>query len=93
MESKPLPQLRPSPPLPRAPDRDRQRLALPDENDEALAARHPRVNQVPLKHRVMLGDEGDHDGRVLRPLALVDRRLIGQHQLIEPARADVTLRC
>jgi hypothetical protein len=31
--------------------------------------------------------DGDHDGRVLRPLALVDRRGIGRHQRVEPTEA------
>ena len=44
-------------------------------------------------HGVMLGAERDHNGWVLRALALVNRRRIGQHQLIKPARADVTLQC
>ncbi len=36
-----------------------------------------------LQHRVVLGAERDHDGRVLRALALVDGRRVGEHQLIE----------
>ena len=54
IESEPLSQLQPSPPLSRSLDGDRQRLPLPDENDEALAPRHARVDQVSLQHRVVL---------------------------------------
>ena len=54
---------------------------------QLLAARHPRVDQVPLQHRVVLGAERDHDGGVLRALALVNRRRVGQYQLIEFAKA------
>ena len=42
--------------------RDRQRLPLPDEDDEALAARHPCIDEVSLEHRVVLGAERDYDG-------------------------------
>ena len=44
-------------PSPRSLDGDCQGLPLPDEDDKALAARHPRVDQVPLQHRVMLSAE------------------------------------
>ena len=53
MTPEPLPQLRPPPPSPRSLNSDRQRLPLPDEHDETLAAGHPRVDQVPLQHRVV----------------------------------------
>ena len=35
----------------------------------------------------MLCCQGDHHGRVFRALALVDRRRVGEHQLIEFAKA------
>jgi len=50
----PIPQLRPPPPRPRSLDSDRQCLPLPDEHHQALTARNPRVDQVPLQHRVVL---------------------------------------
>src|SRR5208282_1812363 len=79
----PLPQLRPPPPCPRSLDGDRQCLSLSDEHHQPLAARHAGVDQVPLQHRVMLGAERNHDGWVLRSLALVDRRRVGKNQLVE----------
>jgi ATP-dependent DNA ligase len=39
---------------------------LPDEDDEALAARHSRVDQVPLQHRVVLYRQGNDNGRIFR---------------------------
>jgi hypothetical protein len=68
-------------------DGNRQCLPLADEHHQALTARHPRVDQVPLQHRVVLGAERDHYGWVLRALALVNCRRVGQHQLIEFAKA------
>src|SRR5438105_1201220 len=62
------------------PDRNRERLPLPDEYDKALPARHPRVDEVPLEHRVVLSAERDHDGWVFRALALVDCGRIGKHR-------------
>jgi len=35
----------------------------------------------------MLGGQRDHHGRVFRALALVDRRRIGEHKLVELAKA------
>src|SRR5437868_549376 len=88
----PLPQLRPPPPRPASLDRNSERLPLPDQHDEALAACHPRVDQVPLQHRVVLRRQRDDHSRVFRALALVDGRRIGQHQLIQLTKAvsDVT---
>src|SRR6516164_1980218 len=83
----PFPQLRPSTPRPCPLDGDRQCLPLPNKDHQTLAARHPRVDQVSLQHRVVLSAERDHDGRVFRTLALVNRRRVGQHQLIEFAKA------
>src|SRR5271165_86889 len=84
---KPLPQFRPPPPSPRSLDSDRQRLPLPDEHHQALPARHARIDQVPLQHWVVLRRQRDDHSRVFRPLALVDCCRIGQHQLIELAKA------
>jgi hypothetical protein len=45
------------------------------------------MDQVPLQHRIVLSAEGDYDGRVFRALALVDRRCVGKHELVEFAEA------
>jgi len=63
-----------------------ERLPLPEEDYEAFAARHSRVDQVPPQRRVMLGAERDHDGWVFRTLALVDRRCVRKHQFVEFAK-------
>src|SRR5262249_12854049 len=72
----PFAQFRPPPPFPRSLHGDRQRLPLSDQHHQPLAARHPRVNQIPLQHRVVLGAEWDDDRGVFRPLTLVDCRRI-----------------
>ena len=51
-----IPVLSTTVPSPRSLDRDRQCPPLPDQRNQPLAARHPRVDQVPLQHRVMLFD-------------------------------------
>src|SRR5271156_471179 len=86
MRCQPLSQLGPSPSCLCPLDRDRQRLALPDQDDQTLASRYSRVDQVPLQHRVMLHGQRDHDSRVLRTLAFVDRRRVGEHQFVEFAK-------
>jgi hypothetical protein len=83
----PLPQLRPSPPRSASLDRDSERLSLPDEHHQALAARHSRVNQIPLQHRVVLRRQRDDHSRVFRTLTLVDRRCVSKYQLIQLAKA------
>src|SRR6516165_2338120 len=84
---KPLAQLRPPPPCPRSFNSDGQCLPLPYKDDEALAAGHPRIDQVALQHRVVLGRQRDDHRRVLRALALMDCRRVGEHQLVELAKA------
>src|SRR5207302_1262038 len=49
----------------------------------------PCVDQVPLQHRIMLSAERDQNGWVFRALALVGGRRIGQHQLIQLAKAVI----
>ena len=39
-----------------------------------------------MQHRVVLCAERDHNSRILRPLALVDGRRIGEDKLIEFAK-------
>jgi hypothetical protein len=49
-------------------------------------SRFPRVagvEEVALQHGVVLGQDGDHDGRVFGALALVNRRGICRHQGVE----------
>jgi transposase-like protein len=58
-----------------------RRLLLADQHDEPLAAGDAGVEQVPLQHGVVLGQDRDDDGGIFRPLALVDRRGIGRHQV------------
>src|SRR5437763_17171615 len=79
----PLPQLPPSPARWGALYRDRQRLPLSNQHDEALAPGHTGVDQVSLQHPVVLGGDWDDHSRILGSLALVDRHGVGQHQLIE----------
>ena len=56
---------------------------MTDEHDEPPAARQSGVEQVALQHGVVLGDDWDHDCRVLGALRLVDRGREGQRQLVE----------
>jgi hypothetical protein len=37
-----------------------------------LLARHPRVDEIPLQHRVVLSAERDYDGWVFRALAFIE---------------------
>ena len=87
VNSEPCPQLRPPPSRSASLDRNSERLSLPDQDGEAFAARHPRVDQIALQHRVMLGRQRDEHSGVFRTLALVDGRRIGQDQLIQLAKS------
>src|SRR5262252_8328980 len=78
-------QFRPTPPCPSSFHGDRQRLPLSNEYHQTFAARYSRIHEVPLQHRVMLSTEWDYDGWIFRALALVNRRCIGEHQLIQVA--------
>ena len=53
-------------------DRDAQRLLLPDQHEQPLPPRDPRVDQVALEQHVVLRGERDHNRRELRSLRLVD---------------------
>src|ERR1019366_1919933 len=53
-------------------DRDAQRLLLPDQHEQPLAPRDPRIDQVALQQHVVLHGERDNDCRELRSLRLVD---------------------
>jgi len=67
-------------------DRDRQGLALPDDDDEPLAPRHRGVDEVSREHRVMLGRDSDHHRGIFRALRLVDRRRICRNECVEFAK-------
>ena len=60
-----------------------QRLLCADQDDELLSPRHCRIEQVSLKHHVVLSMERNDDARELRPLRLVDRQDIGQSDLVQ----------
>src|ERR1700758_3901145 len=83
----PFSELRHPPPSSRSLDGNCQCLSLPDEHHEALATRHPRIDQISLQHRVMLRRQRDDHGGVFRALALMNCRRVGEHQLIELAKA------
>ena len=57
-----------------------------DKTSRPLAARHARVDQVALYHRIVLGTERDRDSWVFGTLALVDGGRVGKHQLVELRR-------
>ena len=56
------------------------------QDDELLASRDRRVQQVSLEHEVMLSVQGNDDARELGTLAFVNRQDVGQRQLIEVAK-------
>ena len=82
----PVAQFRPTPPCPSSFHGDRQRLPLSNEYHQTFTARYSRIHEVPLQHRVVLSTEGDYDGWIFRALALVNRRRVGEHQLIQVAK-------
>src|SRR5689334_9632921 len=51
-------------------DGERDGALATHDHDELLAAGHGGVEQAALQHHVVLGREWDHDGWVLRALAL-----------------------
>jgi hypothetical protein len=57
------------PPPSRSLDGDRQRLPLPNQHHQALAACHAGLDQVSLQHWIVLDGQRDDDGRVFRTLA------------------------
>src|ERR1700720_4396273 len=83
----PFVQFRPSPPPRDVAYSNRDCLLLADQHDQSLPSGHAGVEQVPLQHRVVLGQNRDYDGRVFGALALVDRRGVGRPQRIEFAEA------
>ena len=81
----PLVQLRPAPASRGFAHRDGDRLLLADQHRQPLSPRDPGLEQVPPQHGVVLGQHRDHHGRILRTLALVERRGIGRHQRVQLA--------
>ena len=59
-------------------DGDTERLSLPDQHEQPLAPRDPRVNQVALQQHVVLRGQRNYHRRELRSLRLVDCDRIGQ---------------
>src|SRR5215470_9121290 len=57
--------------------------ALADQHHQALAARQSGVEQVALKHGIVLSDDRYDDRRILGTLRLVNRVGVGQHDLVE----------
>jgi hypothetical protein len=68
--AQPVPELGPSPACVRASSSNRQRLALSNDDYQALAARHAGVQQVTLKHGVVLGGQGMITAGYSEPCAL-----------------------
>src|SRR5262249_38098133 len=83
----PFVQLRPPAPSGGAAHGDRYRLSLSDQNDQTPAAREAGVEQVSLQHGIVLRQHRNHDRRVFRALALVDRDGVGRHQRVELTEA------
>jgi hypothetical protein len=76
----PFVQLRPPAPSRHVAHSDRYRLLLADQHDQSLSSGHPGVEQVPLQHGVVLRQNRDNDGGILRALAFVNCRGIGRNQ-------------
>lgn len=53
------------------------RLRLSNEHHKLLAVRYSGIDQVPLKHGVVLRHHRNDDGGLLRALGFMDRRGIG----------------
>jgi hypothetical protein len=74
---KPIPQLGPTASRAFVSDGNGKRLTLPHQHDEPLSSSDAGIKKVARQHCVVLRRQGDHDGRILRALALVNRRRIG----------------
>ena len=66
-------------------DGDFERLSLADDDHQFPAAGDGRVEEVPLKHHVVLGAQRDDDGGELAPLAFVDGDGVGEAKFVEVA--------
>ena len=60
-------------------------LLGPHQHDQLLGPGDGRVEQVALKHYVVLGRDRHQDCTILRSLRLVHRDGVGQHQLVQLA--------
>ena len=69
--AEPFLELRPAAERLTASNRNPDRSALTDDHHKAPAAGHAGVKQIAPEHRVVLGGQWNHDGRVLRALRLV----------------------
>src|ERR1700721_2297077 len=69
--------VRPSPPPRDVAHGNGDCFLLADQHDQLLSSSHASVEQVPLQHCVVLGQNRDYDGRVFGALALVDRPGVG----------------
>jgi hypothetical protein len=67
--------------------RDGDGFLLAHQNHKALTAGDAGIEQIALQHGVVLGHDRDHDGGVLRALALMDGCCVGRHQGVELAKA------
>src|SRR5664279_1319381 len=57
-----------------------------ESRDQTLAAGNAGVEEIALEHRVMLRRHVDDDNRIFRPLGFVDRRGIGENELVQFAK-------
>src|SRR5438105_8794693 len=83
----PFLQFRPSPSPRDVAYSNRDCLLLADQHDQSFPSGHAGIEQVPLQHRVVLGQNRDYDGRVFGALALVDGCGVGRYQRVEFAEA------
>ena len=66
---------------------DGDSLLLADQHNQPFAACHAGVEQIPLQHNVVLGQNGDDDGGILRTLALVNGCSVCRNQRVKLAEA------
>jgi hypothetical protein len=56
---------------------------LANQHDKRFAAGDTRLEQITLKHGVVLRHDRDDDGRVFRALTLMNGRGVGRHQRVK----------
>ena len=78
--SEPFVELRPAPSSRDIANGDGDSLLLADENHQPLATRDAGVGEISLQHRVVLGQDGNDHGGILRAPALVDGGGVGGNQ-------------
>src|SRR5208282_1327560 len=83
----PIIEFRPASPARNIANGDRDGLLLADENHELLATGDASVEEIPLQHHVVLGQDGNDHGGIFGALALVDGGGIGGNQRVELAEA------